>query len=281
MARAHFLVALLALGLDSPGADAIALGWLGGAIHYLQDAMTPLHTVQVGAPCVVFHGAKTFLWRALVTQGGLLSTLKSPVATVTDVVSNLHLWTEALWDASDIGACIGPDLDTGPLGLDEVLDFLSSTSARHLGPLTYATACKAATPEVVDAQVVLEDGAIAGERHIADPEAAMGLLKIGCDATLAASRATALVVASFVSLAEWAKTPEGRAAIAGRLVRERLDAVAARQARLAAWMEGHRDGVALWAGEVRSPIVIALELLVIAACFLLFRRFRRRGGRAG
>ncbi|MBM4396167.1 MAG: hypothetical protein FJ087_10795 [Deltaproteobacteria bacterium] len=301
MARAHFLMSLLAAGWDAPGSDAVALTWLGAALHYVEDTSDPVHVVQVGSPCVVGHALSGFVVRALATQGGYLGELKSPVAAATDAISNLHLWTEESWDAAGPGGCVprplaAPAFATPAAALDAALAAIDGADdrARPSGPGTYAAACRAASPDLLRHGFSLPDGGFDPAAYRGDPEATMRLLAIGCEATAAAAVASATVVSAFAALEGWVRTPEGRTAVARLLAAERLDAVAAREARLAAWVAEHPEGVAppavgtagttgaAGAQPFRTPWVIVVEAGLLAAVVMVVRRgIRRAGRRAG
>jgi hypothetical protein len=186
-----------------------------------------------------------------------------------------------------------PAFATPAAALDAALAAIDGADdrARPSGPETYAAACRAASADLLRHGFTLPDGGFDPAAYRGDPEATMRLLAIGCEATAAVAGASATVVAAFAALGDWARTPEGRAEVARLLAAERLDAVAAREARLAAWVAEHPEGVAPPAVETagatgavaaqsfRTPWVIVVEACLLVGVVLVVRRGVRRAAR--
>ncbi len=285
MAMEHFLLALLASSWADPAARRLSLAFLGHALHYVQDASDPLHTVQVGHACVAWHGAVAFAGRAVVTAGGYLGALRGPTVSITDVVSNLHLWTEAFWDARDVVSFGGGWVEAWsavsgfPSGWGGLFAaWRGAEVVRAKGPVLYRAACRAVCPEVLEYGAVLEDGRFVAETLLCDEAAGLEVERIGREAALVALAESVAMIRAFAVLeARMHEIPVRRKVAA--MLATRMRAVAQREERLAAWKERHPEGAPPRADSVRMPVVLALELgLPAVAVFLLARRLRRRSG---
>lgn len=301
MARAHFLMALLAAAWDDPSSRRLSLAYLGHALHYVQDASTPLHTVQVGAPCVVLKALAAFAGRALITLGGYAGDLEPPFSVAADVISNYHLWIETAWDEQ--GAWMAPDwaMDPAPPwdgptepwknnpdALEGAMNVASIAAdrVRAMGPELYRLACDQSLPLLAQYGFELEDGQFRAADYFRDPPADSDgtdpatILGLGGRAVQTGVLASRTLVRAYSRLVPWSSTPEGGRFLASALLKERLPALKAREARLARFMEGNPGGVAP-DGPQRFPSilglgVLALFLLALAAIRLVKKRRRRR-----
>ena len=272
MVREHFLLALLAAGWAAPGADALALEYLGNALHYLQDGSDPLHLVQVGAPCVVVRALRAYVARAVPSFWGLFGELRSPVAIATDVVSNLHLWTETLWDV-EVGPPAAPpspadDGDSEPadrlaraLGLPD----RAGDADRPLGAAVYGAACDTASAALTAYGTHLEDNHIDTSAWVADANAERGLVDLGRRSVTTATKASRELLQAFVDLRPWAATPVGRLAVARAMLQARMPLLAARDARQAGWIAEHPEGWVAESGTSSNPLAAVAQLLLLIA----------------
>ncbi|MBL6976276.1 MAG: hypothetical protein ISR64_11135 [Deltaproteobacteria bacterium] len=293
MVKAHFIMALFAASWDDPASRRLSLAYLGHALHYIQDASTPMHTVQAGAPCVVIKALTAFAGRALVTLGGYAGDLKHPFSVAADFISNYHLWIETAWD--ERGPWIAPEwtftpsrtpgIATGPWrdhgsALDAAMDVADEAAdrVRHLGPELYKRACEQSLPVLGEYGFELEDGRFRAEDYFRDSAEPNAIIGPGGQAVQTAVVASITLVRAYARLAAWASTPEGGRTLADRLLKERLPALSAREARLMAFMDDNPDGVSP-KGPQRFPSVVVLEALVLLlvawATARLVRRLRR------
>lgn len=298
MAMEHFLLALLARAWPEsgrvgppvhpppahPAALRLSLAFLGHALHFVQDASDPLHTVQVGHARVVGHGVLAFAGRALITVGGYAGTVAAPTSVIADVVSNLHLWTESFWDTQDLvrgnrgwarawGMVAGGG--RGDLQGALLAAWRASEASRGHGPALLEAACRAVSSWVLAYGAVLRDGEFDAEALLDDAEAGRVVARIGREAASVALAESALMVRAYAVLAPRMDDPEARRAVAA-LLATRVRAVAQREARLAAWRKDHPDGVPPRSGPVRVPAIPALGLLaVLVVTGMLIRRLRR------
>ncbi len=283
MAMEHLLLALLARAWPDPerggahprrplpAAKRLSLAFLGHALHYVQDASDPLHTVQVGDPCVVWHGMSGFVWRALLTAGGYTGPLAAATSAIADTVSNLHLWTESFWDAQDVvrgnqgwARAWGAVAAAGRGDLQGALlaAWRAAEAVRPWGPALYDAACRAVSPRVLEYGEVLKDGAFDAEALLDDAEAGREVARIGQEAALVALAESVALVRAYVVLAPRMDDPDTRREVAA-LLATRVRAIAQREARLAAWTKDHPDGVPPQGEPVRIPAVLVLEAVAV------------------
>ncbi len=284
MAMEHFLLALVALTWQDPAARRLSLAFLGHALHYVQDAADPLHTVQVGHARVAWQGVIAFAGRAVVTAGGYAGALQGPIATISDVVSNLHLWTEAFWDARGIVVAGEPwargwawtaRTFSGDLEGALLAAWRAAEAGRARGPALYRAALRAVSPGVLEHGSVLKDGRFDAEALLEDDAEARTVTRIGHEAASVALAESTTVVQAYSALASQMGDPAVRRAVAA-LLATRVRAVAQREARLAAWRMDHPDGVPPRSGPVRMPAILGLELLaVLVVAVILVRRVCR------
>jgi len=283
MAREHFLLALLAAGWNGADASRLSLAYLGHALHYVQDASDPLHTVQVGAPCVLASALTGFAWRALATAGGYAGDLRPFTAVASDIVSNYHLWVEATWDAR-VGVPPARAVDDGApavlLAMALGLARAASDAVRPDGPRLYSDACDAAAGDLASYGYKLEDGEFDPAAHRGEDAALQRVAGIGDRSVKVAVESSAAMVRAYASLLGWSRTPEGRQAVVRALLSERLGALSDREARQEAFRQDRPEGVAPAAAAVRYPLFLLAEvgllaLGVVLPALLIGRRRRR------
>lgn len=289
MAMEHFLLALLAASWPDPASRRLSLAFLGHALHYVQDAADPLHTVQVGHPCVVWHGAAAFAGRALWTAGGYAGPVQGPTSVISDVVSNLHLWSEAWWDAG--GVVFGAGWWTrawgeavravpGDLAGALLAAWRAAEAGRTRGPALYGAACRAVSPEVLRYGSLLQDGKADATSMLGDEEAGREVMRIGLEAASVALAESLAMVRAYEVLVPRMAEPKTHRLVAA-LLASRMRAVQQREARLAAWKKGHPDGVAPRTDPVRIPAILFVEAAVIGVMtWVAWRGVRRVRSRA-
>lgn len=284
MARSHFLMSLAAASWKSPASRQLSLAYLGQALHYVQDAATPMHTVQVGAPCVVLKAIEAFAGPALATFWGYAGDLLGPFSVATDIVSNYHLWIETVWD--EMGPwitsrdAIRPEVPdrrlppgSDPVGTADLQAALGAAVAvsdkvRSSGPELYELACSESLPVLSEYGFELEDGRFRARPYFRDPDSAASpdegagrILHLGQKSVNLAAGASETVVRAWIRLVDWAGTPQGTRAVVSALLGGRLEQLSQREDRLAAFITAHPEGVAR-EGPVRFPLALALELLL-------------------
>jgi len=266
-AQLHTDLALAAATLGTPGARALALSLLGNAEHYLEDAANQIHTIQAVYPFFVSAKVEQLKEDAR-TLGGLLGPRRGFIPIGIHVISNHHLFTEALW-ASRLGRAAAGGTggaEPGLAGLEAValgdpaleaaldrlqlqhdgpfsgaiLEALADASSREAGDV-YLAAREVARGRLSTAAYEFRDG---GDPDAdLSPDAPPGALARFFDlqrhgaarAGTAVRRHVRLAHAALAVLDGEAGGAALRRAVLERLVADRLAALAAGEARLAAW----------------------------------------------
>lgn len=284
MAMQHFLLALLASSWPDPSAKRLSLSYLGHALHYVQDAADPLHTVQAGHTCIVLHAIANFSSKAFFSFGGYFSSLKPPVAVITDMISNTHLWTEAFWDKGKIwlSSRLWPPIwshavlsSAGPLEAGLLAAWRAAEASRALAPETFAVAYDAVPAELLRYGVRADEAAVS-DFSAKDENKALALEMIGRTAACVALSESLALLKAYEDLVPQMVDPDFRKRVAG-LLASKVIAVQAREKRLEQWL---RKGMQVdEKEEICLPWLLALELSVfslLGACFVLAIRKRRR-----
>jgi hypothetical protein len=309
-AQLHTDLALAAATLGTPGDRQLALAFLGQAQHYLEDVANQIHTLQAVYPFFVSARLQA-LQEDLLTLGGLVGSRRGFVGIGIHIITNHHLFTEALWSSrirrAAGGASGSPE---GQAGLDAVAAGDASLEAAldglHLradGPFGHdLTAALADASSREGAEVYLAARAVARHRL---STAAYEFLDGGDPDADLSPRADPAQLARFFELERrgfaragttvrrhlglWreavavAVTEAGRLALRRaaleRLVTSGMAALAAREARLATWTPAPPPRARVdWAYPAG-----ALLLLLTAGLggrLAWGRRARRRGRRA-
>jgi len=292
MMSEHFMMALLAA---DPEDEAMSWWFLGNALHYLQDAADPLHTVQVGDPCILSKAFWAWSGKMVSSFGGVCGSLPGLADLAAGILSNHHLWVEAVWAALPIEAhqsvmscdVVEPKWQVEPEAvLAMALDLTKETadSARGDAPDLYDAACNAASPMLGEAGIALQDGMFDWTVWVgADLEAMERVKILGGRSVQRAGMASRLLVGAWKRLLPWARTPEGRSAIVARLRAERNAAVAEREKRLNAYMAIYPDGIPqTWPdGFPWMFLVLAATVLFLGCLIIVLFRLVRRRNRAG
>ena len=111
-AQAHTDLALGAASLGTPGGRALAFALLGQSEHYLEDLANQVHTVQAVYPFFVSAKLES-VQEDLLTLGGLLGPRRGFIGIGVQIISNHHLFSEALWSSRLRRAVDGRE-HTGP-----------------------------------------------------------------------------------------------------------------------------------------------------------------------
>jgi hypothetical protein len=309
-AQVHTDLALAAAGLGTPGSEALAWVHLGAAHHYLADVANQIHTLQAIYP--FFRDAKLQSWKVeLLSAGGLLGPRPGFVDIGIGIVQNHHLFLENLWAKRLREAVAGrpahprvaeglaaiargdPDLERAldARGLDAAGPFgraiggeLMEASSRE-GAEVYEAARDIARPRLSRARYEMADGTDPDLELRPSPDPARldrfyALQGAGLARAGSALRRHAALFREAVAAA--GASPEGRAALRDgalrRLVAERLGALEAREARLAAWVPRAPAAEAVsWGAASAFLLSVALAALVVAAAGAALARRLRRG----
>jgi len=285
-AGSYTVLAILAARL--PGGERLALAHAGAAAHHLEDAANQIHTVQVGLYDFFVDAKIQSILEDLRTAGGLLGPREGMVPIGIQILTNHHLIAEGLYakkflagdSAAQPTGPPDPELakalarippGCGPEVGEEIVQAIVERSSLE-GAEVYRAIREVADRRWSRAGVRFEDGD--------DPEAA---LRPGANL----DRFLALEVAGMVrarqGLSTWwerflscrGASPEVEAAIAERLVKVRLYALDAAEARAAAWKPAPPESrtVSWW---VPATYLALLAIAVSVARVVLRRRARGR-----
>jgi hypothetical protein len=146
-AQVHTDLALAAATLDRPGAHRLSLALLGQGEHYLEDLANQIHTLQAVFPFFVSAKLES-LEEDVRTLGGVLGPRRGFLPIGIQIISNHHLFVEALWSGElrraaggDASARMGAEglaaARSGDLAFSSTLDGLG---LRRDGPFAFALA---------------------------------------------------------------------------------------------------------------------------------------------
>lgn len=303
MAQVHTDLALAAAGLGGPGARAFSFAYLGQAQHYLADVANQIHTLQAIYP--FFVSAKLQWWKEeALTLGGLLGPRPSFLEIGIGIIQNHHLFLEALWakriEEAASGRPAPPGVEAGLAALtrgDAALeaalgrDRLSpqGTFARQIarevieassreGAAVYEAAREIGSPRLSRSRVVFEGDPDAWLRPRPDPRALARFYDLEARGFARAASALRWHTRLYEeALADAGPGESGRARLRDlalrRLVASGLDALEAREARLAAWTPSPPAE-----RRVDWPVPLgAGAALAVAVAAAAWRRRARRG----
>jgi hypothetical protein len=267
MVQAHTDLALGAASLGTPGGR--QLGWtlLGQGEHYLEDVANQIHTLQAVYPFFVSAKLES-VKEDLLTLGGLLGPRRGFIPIGIGIISNHHLFVEALWSAQVVAAAAGRDgagaghagleaIAAGDAGFEATLDGLDlhpdgpfagalaealQEASSHEGAEVYLLARAVGRARLSSRGHVFPDGGDAGADldPAAEPRALDRFFELQRRGFARAGTAVRRHVRLYrEALAAAGDGEAGRAALRqatlGRFVARSLDAIEAREARLAAW----------------------------------------------
>lgn len=287
MAKEHFLLALLAASWAGDREHILTLTWLGSALHYVQDASDPLHTVQVGAPCIAYKALRAFAGRALGTFWGFLGELRPFSDVAADIISNYHLAIEAHWESAYVRYGDLPSENVSPreLRFDYLATLevamnaakLAADEARAISRQLFEAACKATSEGLSEYGVKIKDGPDDPTWWVGDGDAIREVLRVGKKSIGIGLSYSKLMLGSALILSGYVAKPEGRMLVAKELLKSRMAAIRARETRLAHFIEKHPEGVTTTQAPFRMPgfaIMEAALLIIIVWCAArIFRRW--------
>jgi hypothetical protein len=281
--------ALAVLATRLPGGERLALTHAGAAAHHLEDVANQIHTVQVGLYEFFVDAKIESIKQELLSVGGLLRPRLDFVSIGIDIISNHHILAESLFakhllTAGDPvaaqTAATPPDDELGRVfarvpagctpGFARALAEALIDRSSYEGPAVYRTIRRAAQRRWSHAGQHFDE-------HD-DPDAA---LKPGADLAPFYQLQVAGAARAVQTLATWwshfdacrALDDRTEAALAETLVRERLDALDAAEARARLFIpKPPAQQSRHWSMLV--GYVIALVVIVLLA---VRARRRRRG----
>jgi hypothetical protein len=267
MAQAHTDVALAAATAGTPGGRALAYVGLGAAHHYVEDVANQIHTLQAVYP--FFVDAKIETWKEnLFSLWGWLRPRQGFEEIGLGIIKNHHLFLEDLWGArafeaaegrGDVpGAAAGLSaLAAGDAGEEAALDALGldpdgpfaraiteqlvDASSRE-GADVYLAAREIARPRLSKARYVYEAGTADAElRPSPNPAQLARFYELEARGFARAASAVRRHVRLFDEEVARAGRSESdrlaiREAVLLRLVKDRMAARDAEEARLSAWL---------------------------------------------
>jgi hypothetical protein len=309
-AQVHTDLALGAASLGTPGGRQLGWALLGQGEHYLEDVANQLHTVQAIYPFFVSAKLQS-IQEELLTMGGVLGPRRGFIPIGIQIISNHHLFVESLWSSRLVAAAAGgadpggagraglAAITAGDPALEAALDAQALTAdgpfaARLADALVDASSREGGDvylmaraigrarlstrgyefPDHGDAEAELDPGA--------EPRSLDRLLDLGRRGFARAGTAVRRHVRLYqAALARAGDSEAGRLALRraalGRFVARGLDALDAREARLAAWTPSPPPRATISWGYP-GGLVVLVALAALAP--LLVRRLRRRGVRS-
>jgi hypothetical protein len=272
----------------TPGADRLATVLAGAAAHHIEDVANQIHAVQVGVYDFFVDAKLQSIQQELFSVGGLLRGRPTFVSIGIDIIANHHTLAEALYEkhlltpgdpVAKLDPAADPDLDKALAavpagctpGFGRSIVYALADRSSFEGPQVYSEIRNAAQRKYSKVGVHFNDGD--------DPDAA---LKPGADLTKFWDLEARGTKRSDQALAAWwqrfatcgALDAAGEAKIAESLVRDRLDALDARDARRKGWTAKPPEKAAInWF----VPGGYALVLAVLALVVQRVRRRRKKG----
>jgi hypothetical protein len=287
-AESYTMLATLASRL--PNGQRLALTHAGAAAHHLEDVANQIHTVQVGIYEFFVDAKLESVKQELLSVGGLFRSRPSFVSIGIDIISNHHILAESLYakhlltpddPVAAQTAAAPPDA-----AFQHTLDGLPATCTSGFGRAIAEALIERSSyegPEVYRAirRVAQHRWSRAGE-HFGEQDDPDAALKPGADLQLfyalevaGARRATQTLAAWWARFRRCATLDDAAAgALAEQLVRERLDALDAAEARARNWKPQPP------AEYVRSWWVLIVYVVVLLVIALLVLRRVRRGARS-
>jgi hypothetical protein len=283
---AESYTALAALALRLPGGERLALTHAGAAAHHLEDVANQIHTVQVGLYAFFVDAKLQSIKEELLSMGGFLRPRLDFISIGIDIIANHHVLAEALYakhllDPADpiaaqtaaapiddeLGHAFGHVPDGCVHGFGRALAEALIDRSSYEGPEVYRTIRAAALGRWSRAGVHFD------ERD--DPDQA---LKPGANLDAffkleiaGAGRARQTLEAWWSRFATCrAIDATAEAALAERLVRDRLDALDAAEGRARIYSPKPP------ARQVRSWGWLAVDVVILVVLLLLVRRLLRR-----
>ncbi len=288
-AEVYTALAVLALSGPTPS-ERLALTHAGAVAHHVEDVANQIHTVQVGVYDFFVDAKIESFKEELRSAGGLFRARPDFVSIGIDVITNHHSLAEALYEKHLLapGDPVRQRTDDAPR--DETfateLTRLPDGCTPGFGrAVTQALADRSSFegPEVYAAiRAVAEPRFSKVGNHFASGDDPDGALRPGADLTAFYELEARGARRSDQALAAWwqrysacrGAEPQVAAAFAAWLVKDRLDALDAVDARVRAWVPKPpaKDMVNVWV-----PIGYALTVVLVGWIVRRVRRRRRRG----
>jgi hypothetical protein len=280
-ADSYTMLALLAARL--PGGQRLALTHAGAAAHHIEDVANQIHTVQVGIYAFFVDAKIESIKEDLASVGGLLRPRPSFVSIGIDIISNHHVLAEALYAKH----LLNPN---DPVATRTLAPIAAAAKASACRPgFGRAIAEKLIDQSSYEGPKVYEAIRAAAQRrwsragqHFDDNEDPDAALRPDVDLTGFFDLEVTGARRALVALGDWWASYDACASadddavrsLAETLVRERLDALDAAEARARMYTPKPPDA------SQRNwwiPIGYVIALFVVV---LLIGRMRRRGARS-
>ena len=281
--------ALAVLAARLPGGERLALTDAGAAAHHLEDVANQIHTVQVGI-YEFFVDAKLQSYKEeLLSVGGLLFDRPDFVSIGIDIISNHHVLAEGLYARHLLtpGDPVAAQTASTPpdAAFQRTLDALPAGCAPGFGRAVAEALIDRSSyegPEVYRAirSVAQRRWSRAGQ-HFGEQDDPDAAIRPGADLSRFWALEAIGARRGVQALDAWWKrfaacrtlSADDEQKLAEALVRDRLDALDAAEARARTWTPKPP------AAQTKSWGVIAGYLLALALLALLGRRLVRRGRR--
>jgi hypothetical protein len=287
---AELYTELAALAMKLPGSggdgDRLAVTLAGAAAHHVEDVANQIHAVQVGVYDFFVDAKLQSIKEDLLSVGGLLRARPAFVSIGIDIISNHHTLAEALYEkhllaagdpVAKLSAEAKPDgefestMASVPAGCTpgfaRTIVYALADRSSYEGPKVYSEIRAAAQPRYSRAGVHFEDGQ--------DPD---GALRAGADLSRFWDLEARGARRSDQALAAWWQRfstcvqldAAGEQRLAEALLRDRLDARDARDARIRSWQPKPSEKASI------NWFVPGGYALVLAGLAFVVQRRRRR-----
>jgi hypothetical protein len=281
-ADSYTMLALLAARL--PGGQRLALTHAGAAAHHIEDVANQIHTVQVGIYAFFVDAKIESIKEDLESVGGLLRPRPSFVSIGIDIISNHHVLAEALY-------------------AKHLLNPNDPVATRTLAPVAAATKASACAPSFgrAIAEKLIDQSSYEGPKvyaairaaaqrrwsragqHFGDNDDPDAALRPDVDLSGFFDLEVTGARRGLVALGDWWASYDACASagddavrsLAETLVRERLDALDAAEARARRYTPKPPD-----ASQRNWWIPIGYVIALLVVVLLVGRRVRRRGARS-
>jgi hypothetical protein len=266
-AQLHTDLAIAAATSGTPGGRALSWIWLGAAHHYIEDVANQVHTLQAIYP--FFVDAKLQSWKEnALSLWGFLRPRPGFVEIGIGIIKNHHLFLEDLWGARVLDAAEGRAAPAGAVaglaalvsGDGQMESVLAARALQPSGPFAreiaeelveassqegadvYLAARDVANPRLSRSRYVYQSGTADAElRPSPDPARLARFYELETRGLARAASAVREHVRLFQAELERADGSEAarlavRDAALQRLVASSVEAMDAREARLASWL---------------------------------------------
>ena len=287
---AELYTELAMLAQRLPAGERVMLTHAGASAHHIEDVANQIHAVQVGVYDFFVDAKIESLKEELRSVGGLLRSRPSFVTIGINIIKNHHTLTEALYEKhlltpGDPVAKLSASTPIDPAFNSDLAKIRGGCEPGFARAIVMALADRSSVegPEVYARVRAVADRRYSrvGEEFDGDPDAA---LRPNADLTAFYALEAAGARRSDLALDGWWRRfnacaeagPEVEARFAEALVRDRLNALDAMEARQKAWTPKPPDHeqINYW---VPVGYLVALSLAVWLARTIARRRARRAG----